>query len=186
MNTIEAIVQRRSIRRFKDTPISDEIIDKILNAAVHAPSGRNNQPWHFVVVKEDKKAEMIRVMRQAINNIKEQGGDIGSSEGTARAMEQAAATIFVFNTNAERVRGKKISNVVDVQSIGAAIQNMLLVAMEYGIGSLWICDVFYADDELSTWLGQTHEMIAAVSLGYPDEKPNARPRKPVEEVTKWL
>lgn len=186
MNIMEAIAQRRSIRKFKNTSIPDEVIIKILNAAIQAPSGKNNQPWHFVVVKEDKKAEMIRIIRQAINNVKEQGGNIGSSEGTARVMEQAAVTVFIFNTNAERERGKKISNVVDVQSIGAAIQNLLLAAMEYGIGSLWICDVFYADDELCTWLGQTHEMIAAVSLGYPDEKPNARPRKSVTEVTEWF
>ena len=75
---------------------------------------------------------------------------------------------------------------MDVQSIGAAIQNMLLTALECNIGTLWICDVFYADNELCEWLGQTHELIAAVSLGYPDEQPNARPRKQIEEVSTWL
>jgi len=63
---------------------------------------------------------------------------------------------------------------------------MLLSAQELGIGTLWICDVFYAYSELCAWLGETHEMIAAVSFGYPDESPNARPRKPLEEVTKWF
>jgi len=75
---------------------------------------------------------------------------------------------------------------VDTQSIGAAIQNMLLAAQELGIGTLWICDVFYAYDELCAWLGQKNQMIAAVSLGYPDEQPNARPRKTVDEVTVWF
>ena len=184
MNTIEAIAQRRSIRRFKSTPIPDEVILKILNAAVQAPSGKNRQPWRFVVVKQDKRPEMVSIMREAIDRVKRKGGDIGSSERTANCMEQAPVTIFVFNPYAESK--KRTSNVVDTQSIGAAIQNMLLAAQELGIGTLWICDVFYAYDELCAWLGQTHEMIAAVSLGYPDEHPDARRRKPVDEVTVWF
>ena len=73
-----------------------------------------------------------------------------------------------------------------MQGIGAAIQNMLLAAHELGVGSLWICDVFYAYDELTAWLGETHRMIAAVSLGYPAESPGPRTRKPVSEVTTWV
>jgi len=187
MNTLEAISQRRSIRRFKDMPISDDLIVKILNSAIQAPSGKNRQPWRFIVIKDDKRSEMIRIMREAIAKVKEQGGDIGSSEWTANSMEKAPVTIFIFNPYAENTPGEgHTSSVVDVQSTGAAIQNMLLAAQELGIGTLWICDVFYAYSELCEWLGETHEMIAAVSFGYPDEQPNARPRKPVGEVTKWF
>lgn len=187
MNTLEAISQRRSIRRFKDTPVPDEMIVKIINSAIQAPSGKNRQPWRFVVVKEDKRPEMIRIMRESIAKIKEQGGDTGSSEWTSNAMEKAPVTIFIFNPYAENTPGEgHTSNVVDVQSVGAAIQNMLLSAQELGIGSLWICDVFYAYNKLCEWLGEKHEMIAAVSLGYPDEQPNGRPRKLVNEVTRWF
>ena len=133
MNIIQAIEKRRSIRRFKDKPIPDEIIKKILNTAVQAPSGKNRQPWHFIVIRDKKKKKMMEIIRQVINRDKKQGRDTGSSEGTARAMDQAAVTIFVFNTNAQRSRDKTASSIVDVQSIGAAIQNMLLAAMEYGI-----------------------------------------------------
>ena len=163
------------------------MIVKILNSAIQAPSGKNRQPWRFIVVKEDKRPEMIRIMRDSIAKIKEQGGDTGSSEWTANSMEKAPITIFIFNPYAENTLGQwHKSNVVDVQSTGAAIQNMLLTAQELGIGTLWICDVFYAYKELCEWLSETHEMIAAVSFGYPDEQPDARPQKPVEEVTRWL
>ena len=128
-----------------------------------------------------------KVAKDFIAKIKEQGGNTGSSEWTANSMEKAPVTIFVFNPHAENTEDfGHTSNVVDVQSTGAAIQTMLLAAQELGIGSLWICDVFYAYKELCEWLGETHEMIAAVSLGYPDESPDARPRKPVDEVTKWF
>ena len=77
-------------------------------------------------------------------------------------------------------------DLVNTQSIGAAIQNMVLAAQELGIGSLWICDVFEAYEELRVWMGEQGRMIAAVSLGYADESPKARPRKSVDEVTKWM
>ena len=187
MDALQAIAQRRSIRRFKDTPIPDEVMEKILTAAIQAPSGKNAQPWRFVVIQEDERAEMVRIMRDAIERVRAQDGDIGSSAWTANIMEQAPVTVFVFNANAENTPGREwTSNVVDVQSIGAAIQNMLLAAWELGIGSLWICDVFYAYAELCEWLGETREMIAAVSLGYADESPAARPRKPIDEVTRWF
>ena len=63
MNTLEAIAQRRSIRKYKEAPVPDELIEKVLAAATQAPSGMNRQPWHFVVVKEDKRMEMTQIGR---------------------------------------------------------------------------------------------------------------------------
>ena len=191
MNTLEAIAGRRSIRKFQDKPLPDKVVEQILEAATLAPSGKNAQPWHFYVVREDKRDEMVRVMREGMARAQEAGVPPGSSEWTAGIMERAPVTVFVFNAatlaanhNLEAVLG--LANLVEVQGIGAAIQNMLLAALELGVGSLWICDVFYAYEELTAWLGETHQMIAAVSLGYPDESPGPRPRKPVSEVTTWV
>jgi nitroreductase len=191
MNTLEAIAQRRSIRQYRDEDISEEVLRQILTAATQAPSGKNRQPWHLVVVRQDKRTEMVRIMREAIARMEERGDDTGSSKWTANVMEQAPVTIFVFNSYAEHPQGRPtldnaVWDIVDGQSIGAAIQNMLLAAWELGIGSLWICDVFYAYQELCTWLGQTHQMIAAVSFGYPDETPGPRPRRSVDQVTEWI
>jgi len=191
VDTLEAIEQRRSIRKFRDMPVPDEALAKILLAGTLAPSGKNRQPWRFAVVGQDKRAEMVRVMREGIARHKAEGVNVGSSEWTAKVMEQAPITVFVFNEYAEQVQAPKdmgdtLMDIVDVQSVGAAIQNMLLAAQDMGIGSLWICDVFYAHEELGAWLGRTRQMIAAVSFGYPDEQPKARPRKTVAEVAQWL
>ena len=188
MNTLEAIAGRRSIRKFKDAPVSDEAIEAILEAGLQAPSGKNRQPWRFVVVKEDKRAEMVRVMRASIDRLEEQGVDIGSAKWTANVMEQAPVTIFVFDAHVPRTDfpWEGGGDFVNVQSIGAAIQNMLLAALELGLGSLWICDVLYAYDALCDWLKQEHQMIAAISFGHPDEQPGPRPRKPMSELVTWL
>jgi nitroreductase len=191
MNTIEAIAARRSIRRFKDTPVPDEMIRTILTAATQAPSGKNRQPWRFIVIKGESRSEMVRIMRTGIEQAKAEGENPGSSEWSACVMEQAPVTIFVFNPEGDppwmhHSVGQLFDDVVDVQSIGAAIQNMLLAAQDLGLGSLWICDVFYAYRELAAWLGETGELIAAVSFGYADEAPAARRRRPVDEVVRWL
>jgi nitroreductase len=75
---------------------------------------------------------------------------------------------------------------VDTQSIGAAIQNMLLAAQDVGLGTLWMCDVWLAYQQLSAWLGESGQLVAAVALGYPDEYPAARLRRPLSEVVRWF
>ena len=191
MNTLDAIAARRSIRKFKDTPIPDETLRAILTAATQAPSAKNRQPWRFVVVQGEKRAEMVRVMREGIARAKARGDDLGSAEGSARIMEHAPVTVFVFNPEGMRPWlahsiEQMFMDLTNIQSIGAAIQNMLLAAQDLGLGSLWIGDVLYAYEELCNWLGEGGALIAAVSLGYPDEAPAARPRKPFDEVVKWI
>jgi nitroreductase len=133
---------------------------------------------------------MVQIMRAGIAQAKAQGENPGSSEWSACVMEQAPVTIFVFNPDGaapwmDHSIDQMIWDVVDIQSVGAAIQNMLLAAQDLGLGSLWICDVFIAYTALAAWLDETGEMIAAISLGYTDETPAARPRKAMEEVVRW-
>lgn len=191
MNATEAIAFRRSIRKFQDKPIPAETLQAVLTAAIQAPSGKNRQPWRFIVVQGDRRAEMVRLMREGIEEAKAEGRPIGSAEWTTNVMAQAPVTIFVMNPEGKppwepHSIDENFWDVVNIQSIGAAIQNMLLAAQDLGLGSLWICDVFSAYERLCEWLGEKGALIAAVSLGYPAESPAARPRKPINEVTRWL
>jgi nitroreductase len=191
-NTLETIAARRSIRRFKDQPVPDEVLEAILKAGTQAPSGKNRQPWRFAVVLGERRAEMVRIMREGIAEAVAQGEHPGSSQWTANIMEQAPVTVFVFNPHGKypwlaHSPQEMFQDLVNVQSVGAAIQNMLLAAQDLGLGSLWIADVFYAYGKLCEWLGREGQMmVAAVSFGYPDESPAARPRKAVDKVTRWL
>jgi len=191
MDTFTAIETRRSIRKFKQDPIPQELLDKILKAATLAPSGKNKQPWRFYVVQESKRDEMITAMREGLDQLTAMGYKTGSAKFTQYVMSQAPVTIFVYNPTGrhptqERNTLEAFGDIVDIQSVGAAIQNMLLAAQALGLGTLWICDVFFAYDALTNWLGAEGEMIAAVSLGYPDQSPEPRPRKSVAEVTTYL
>ncbi len=191
MDTFQAIAARRSNRKFKPDPIPQETLEKILHAGTLAPSGKNKQPWKFYVVQGDGRVEMASEMKKGMARLEGMGVNTGSARYSLEVMKQAPVTVFIFNPTSkhpllERDTLETYSDVVDIQSVGAAIQNMCLAAVDFGLGSLWICDVFFGYEELCAWLAEKGQMIAALSLGYPDHEPHPRPRKPVSEVTVFL
>ncbi len=191
MDVFSAIQQRQSIRKFKDEDIPQDLLDKILESATLAPSGKNKQPWIFYVVRGEKRMELIAEMQKGMDRLSEMAINTGSARYTLRVLEQAPVTIFVFNPTGKHPLKKlntleAYQDIVDIQSIGAAIQNMCLAAVSLGLGSLWICDVFFGYEELCAWLGAEGQMIAALSLGYPDHSPVKRPRKPISEITAYI
>lgn len=186
----EAISLRRSIRKFKTDPLPRELVEQILEAATLAPSGKNGQPWEFIVLEGSDKDKLADLMISGAEQVEAMGYNSGSSKNTARVIKEAPVTVMVFNPrqikqNSGSEDFNRIWWTVDTQSVGAAIQNMLLKAVELELGSLWICDVFVAEEQISAWLGREDEMMAAVALGWPDENPAPRPRKPWQQVTQW-
>ena len=73
----------------------------------------------------------------------------------------------------------------DIQSVSAAIQNMLLKAQDLDIGSLWICDILYIEKTVMKYVDTTDQLIAALTFGYSDESPKSRAKLTVDDVTTW-
>lgn len=189
MDVFEAIERRRSIRAFKDTPVPRETVQRVLEAARLAPSGKNRQPWEFVVITESAKPAMLEIMDKGLE---ECGEDERKWARFSRdIMASAPVTVFVFNPSGEYpwneiLTGQRFQELVDVQSIGAAIENMILAATALGLGSLWVCDVFSAYEGFSQWIGKGKQLVAAVVLGYANESPPMRGRKPLDSVVTWM
>lgn len=191
MTALEAIRTRRSIRRFKSDPIERETIERLLEAAVLAPSAKNSQPWRFTVIQESKRSEMIEVIRKGVATREAEGVEVGTIQWSMQVMEQAPVTIFVHNTDGihpwkPRKEHESWWDLATVQSVGAAIQNMLLAATELGLGSLWIADVWDAYPEINAWLGTDDQLVSAVSFGVPDVDPPVPARKPMDEIVRWM
>ena len=190
MDVDQAISQRRSIRRFKNMTVTRDHIEKILTAATLAPSGKNRQPWRFTVLTGIKKDNLVDLLEVAVQHLQSMDVETGSAAWTAKIMRQAPVCIVIHNpyfTAEEDHNGlARYACLVDTQSIGAAIQNMLLTAEGLGLSTLWICDVFFAEQQIGAFLDRKDELIAAVSIGYADETPVPRPRISVTDVTTWL
>ncbi len=194
---IPAIYDRRSIRKFLDTPISKEDMTEIIESGIKAPSSKNRQPWKFIVVQGTEKEEMLKAFRQGIAREENESAllpqsrqHITAAKHTIDIMAGAPVIVFVVNSLVESILSEltpeeRVYEICNMQSIGAAIENMLLTATEKGIGSLWICDIYFAYAELCEWLNSEGELMAAVAFGYPDEFPGARPRKDFKDVVEW-
>ncbi len=196
METLEAIASRRSIRKYLPREVSDELVEKIVRAGMLAPSAKNRQPWSFVAVKGEAKEEMLQCFRQGI--LREQTGNavlpgskrhLPGAEYTVKILEEAPVSIWIVNPlgTCDTAMDEEgyFYEIANVQSVGAAVENMALAAASLGLGSLWICDIFFAYEELSRWLGAGGKLMAALALGYPAEQPSARPRKPFSQVFQW-
>ena len=166
-----------------------ELIGQVLEAATLAPSGKNAQPWEFIVLEGVDKEKIAALMIAGAEQLEASGYKSGSARNSAQIVQNAQAVIMVYNPRQKRdvklTPLRRIMWSVDTQSVGAAIQNLLLKAVELGLGSLWICDVFVAEEQISAWLGRKDELLAAVALGWPDEDPAPRTRKPWQQVTRW-
>lgn len=194
---ISAIYDRRSIRKFRDKPISQKDIIDIIQSGIKAPSSKNRQPWKFIVIQGHAKEEMINIFRQGIR--REENGSpllpqsrqhIASAKHTIDIMAEAPTIVFVVNSLGKSIMEEltteeRVSEICNIQSVSAAVQNMLLAATEKGIGSLWICDIYFAYPELCKWLDSDGQLIAAIAFGYPNESPQERPRKKIEDIVEW-
>ena len=187
MDTIKAIEERRSIRKFQNKMVSKEILEKLLLLATEAPSGKNRQPWRFIILQNVKKNELVDIMKNVLNLHKEQNTFIGSFELSINSINEASAVVLVFNAFSNFEKDYNHHRLLtDIQSIGASVQTLLLAAQNFGLGTLWICDIFYCDKEICSWLNRKDELVAAVAIGYPNQSPYPRPRNSLQEIAKWL
>ncbi len=189
MNTDEAIRKRRSVRKFQTKAIPHEDLLKILAAGIEAPSGKNRQPWRFVVVRGNGKKEMVEILKKGVEAEEDEEWKKWAMN-SVNIMNDAPVSVLVFNKYGDRPWKEqsieqRFQELVDVQSVGAAIENMALAATALGIGSLWICDVFIAYDELCAWGGQDNQLVAALTLGYSADDSTFRYRKNIDEFVKW-
>ena len=194
---IKEIENRRSIRKYKRHEISKEIIEDIIYSATLAPSAKNRQPWKFIVYQGEEKSKLVDVMHQGIKLEKithklmpEWAFAIPDAENTVRVMEEAPCLIAVLNTNQKTPFDsiedeKRIVEICDSLSIGADIENMILTATSYGLGTLWIANTCFAYNELIDFIETDSQLTGIVAIGFANETPAKRPRKPVADIVEY-
>ena len=162
MNIIDIIKSRRSVRKFSSEPVPDELIETVLEAGRWAPSGLNNQPWRFAVIKDAS-------LRQAISELTHY----------PKIVLAAQVLIAVFLDAEKSYHREK-----DIQATGACLQNMLLEAHSLGLGAVWLGEIIRSNDQIKAILGLAGELdlMAVVALGHPDEKPKIVKRKPLADL----
>ncbi len=160
---IKLIKERRSIRRFTDQDVSKEDILNILEAGRWAPSGRNNQPWRFVVIYSNDERKL------ALSQCTKYG----------KIIQRANVLIVVLID-----KDVMYSEVKDYQAIGACIQNMLLTIHALGLGGVWLGEILNQEKKVLDILkldDTKYSLMAVIALGYPAEKGKST-RKPLTDL----
>lgn len=183
MDFIDLYKTRRSVRKFKNKEVEKEKLELCLDAAFHAPSALNSQPWKFYVVKGNKRDELVEIIRrypiytadlidyypslsdpdtiEAINDFAENLGN--------------APVIIVVTTpetSNEHVRKNQLI------ACGAAIENFYLMATELGLATVCLTSASFVEKEILEYLGvKGEEVVTVLPVGYPDEKPEPPQRE---------
>lgn len=181
---IENILNRRSVRVYSDEQIKSEDLDTILDAALHAPSGCNIQPWHFTVVQNKELLETLNTesKKEFVNSDNEMFRQMAKNE---------RFDIFYNAPTAIIISGEK-SAVTFREDCAAATQNMLLAAESLGIGTCWIGLIIFLFQSLRAkefaqklQIPEGFEPLYAISLGY-KKIPNPKMPKRRENTVSYI
>ncbi|KPJ77505.1 MAG: nitroreductase [Deltaproteobacteria bacterium SG8_13] len=175
----ELVRSRRSCRSFEPTAVSEEQIEKILEAGQWAPSPMNLQPWEFVVVADPEMKTRIRqVGEQARQQVIDGGGPGWAKKYGMDFLEQAPVLIVVIcNPRKGGLGGFFGQTLGAMQAACACVQNMMLAAADLGLGSLWF--TFFDPEAVRAVLGVPveKEVVAIVPIGQPAQQSEPPPRK---------
>lgn len=164
METLEAIFTRRSVRDFKSDPIPEEEVNDLLRAGMQAPSARNEQPWHFIVIDDPDLLHAIPEFHPA-----------------SKMLLEAPLAILVCSDR--KLETKRASW---LQDCSAATQNILLAAHAMGLGAVWLG--IFPDSErvfgMQSLLAMPKDIrpVALVAVGYPASIPEPVDRFKSERV----
>lgn len=165
MTCIDEVLSRRSIRRFKNEPVSEEVMNSILEAGRRAPSATNQQPWHFVLARDDTEKEACTF--RGFNSF---------------ATEASFVVVGLYK------RSEAIIEKLSLMDVTIALQNMVVAAWVQGVGSCWMGA--FDEDKLRDTLNLPEDarVVGAVAFGIPDEKPRQPTKKPLSDIVhfdKW-
>jgi nitroreductase len=201
----EAIYSTRSMRRLKPDSIEDEVLEQILDAGVHAPSGSNFQNWAFLVLKEHEDKRFVRDLYLKYYRELERLGTIPpmseippermrmfeSAIHLAEHMDEVPVILLAcsgtdFPTYADANNPRSITATLHA-SIYPAIQNILLAARALGVGATLTTLHYLFEDELKVRFGipDDKEIAGLIPMGYPRGRFGPTTRRPAKEVTHW-
>ena len=201
------IYKRHSVRQFKDEQVSEETIKELVKAATAAPSGKNKQNWHFVVITDKTKiaeiARLVEAKNAKLSTFLTDEAKIKAFRGTVgyhTVFKAAPALVLVYAGPYDTIADMLIEDGVmpkeealtyakanpGIQNIAAAMENLLLAAAKLGLGTCWMTGPTYAADEITNYIGFSkagYHLAAMTPLGVPaSDKQSSTPRKPLEDV----
>jgi nitroreductase len=183
MEALDAIMTRRSVRKFKKEQIPDAVLAEILKAGTYAPSALALQPWAFVVVQDQEFLNKVSDYAKPIMIAHMKDAHDGMSDAFRAMLESPGYSIYYHAPTVIMIVGKTASRFREIDCSLCA-QNMMLAAHALGIGSCWIgsTEVAYENRELMAGfrIPEGYSPVGTIVFGYPDETPEVHDKHPAK------
>ncbi len=192
----QIIKTRRSVRKFQGRRVHRQIIHKLIASACWAPSAHNAQPWRFVIFeRKESKSKLASEMGEAFRRDLEKDRyprkviDLKIQKSIERIVEAPLLLLVCLSKEGSHMfpdrRRARLEELMAHQSMGAAMQNMLLAAHTMGLGACWMSAPLFCPRTVrkALKLRKDWSPAALVGIGYPKEKPRAPSRYTVKKVT---
>jgi len=168
MSILKVIKERRSVRRYRQDPIPEEVLLRVLDAARFSPSGKNLQPWKFILIQEESLKQRL-------------------VEASVRQTFIAEAPVVIVACGFPDRCYSRMGNYMKSWSVDVAIaiEHLILQAQEEGLGTCWIGAFEETDVKSLLGIPEGVRVLALIPLGYPDESPAPRGRKSLEEIVSY-
>ena len=191
IDLFDVVKQRRSIRKYLSKPVQKEVILQVMATAGCAPSAHNSQPWRFIILQDDiVKRRLLDAMAEAwAKDLQRDGIKVESDKRVERVERFATAPVLIlacltlidlrrFSDSERQMCERDLA----VQSLGAALQNLLLAAYAKGLGACWFCAPAFCKETVRKILKIPDEVEpqAFVAMGYPAENPHVPIKKLLE------
>jgi nitroreductase len=188
MSVFDIIRRRRSIGKMAAQQPSREQIERLLEAATHAPNHHKVEPWKFFVLAGKVRTELGAVMAESLAARMEETASEKAQAILNKERNKLLRSPVVIVVAAERPLLPKVIEVENVAAVAAAVQNMLLTAEEMGLACMWRTGDAAYDPQVKKWLGLSAEehIVAFVYVGYPAIPRLERYPTPIEAKTRWL
>jgi nitroreductase len=194
--TLQVIRQRHSIRMFTKQEVSEDRINLLLQAGNEAPSAHNQQSWRFIVMRNQKRQDLARLVTS-------RSGDFPRPASTllrmaARSIAGAPVVIAIANTGdlirhgtqlfkVEKEMAHDFFRTMEIQSSAAAVENLLLAATSLGLATVWLGILYLIKDDVLEFLGEPKgEFMAVVPVGYGVTSSRGPQKQPLEMKVRYL
>jgi len=184
----KAIQSRQSVNRVKPDAVPDEIVEEILESAVHAPNHKITEPWHFHVFTGKGRGELARARAETARlQAEEEGEDEEMAVGRVSRERKKAFRAPVVVTVISRGGRDEVETTENYAACSAAVQNMLLTAHSLGLGAIWRTGPVAYHPHMRDFFGLEvgDRIVAYLYLGYPDMGERPRRREAVSGKTHW-
>ncbi len=198
MELVDIMQKRASVRKYTPDPVPEADLREMIRRAGLAPSVNNSQPWQFIVVTNGNLLEQAAErVHEKIDTLFPPASTKSTVDHFSTFFHNAPAVIFVAMKPYKAVADKMLDRIdlshedlnsirryPDLQSIGAAVEHLLLSAVDLGYGGCWLSGLMVARKELEELLQirQPWSLVTAVSVGKPASQPAQSEKKPPEEI----